>query len=242
MKFNKEVMYAYVDQLDFCDKEFVSALRTFLEGFRLPGEAQKIDRLMEKFAARYIECNQGQTLFASADTAYVLAYSIIMLTTDLHSPQVKNKMTKEQYIKMNRGINDSKDLPEEYLSSIYEEIEGKKIAMKETKEHTIATKSTKQSVASEKQRRLLYNLEMEQMAKTAKALMEAVSHAKAPFTSATHLDHVRPMFKLVWTPLLAAYSIGLQNCDDTEVASLCLEGIRCAIRIACIFGMQVGVS
>uniref|UniRef100_A0A8C4PVL8 ADP ribosylation factor guanine nucleotide exchange factor 2 n=1 Tax=Equus asinus asinus TaxID=83772 RepID=A0A8C4PVL8_EQUAS len=239
VRFNKEVMYAYVDQLDFCEKEFVSALRTFLEGFRLPGEAQKIDRLMEKFAARYIECNQGQTLFASADTAYVLAYSIIMLTTDLHSPQVKNKMTKEQYIKMNRGINDSKDLPEEYLSSIYEEIEGKKIAMKETKEHTIATKSTKQSVASEKQRRLLYNLEMEQMAKTAKALMEAVSHAKAPFTSATHLDHVRPMFKLVWTPLLAAYSIGLQNCDDTEVASLCLEGIRCAIRIACIFGMQL---
>nr|XP_060480336.1 brefeldin A-inhibited guanine nucleotide-exchange protein 2 [Panthera onca] len=238
-RFNKEVMYAYVDQLDFCEKEFVSALRTFLEGFRLPGEAQKIDRLMEKFAARYIECNQGQTLFASADTAYVLAYSIIMLTTDLHSPQVKNKMTKEQYIKMNRGINDSKDLPEEYLSSIYEEIEGKKIAMKETKEHTIATKSTKQSVASEKQRRLLYNLEMEQMARTAKALMEAVSHAKAPFTSATHLDHVRPMFKLVWTPLLAAYSIGLQNCDDTEVASLCLEGIRCAVRIACIFGMQL---
>uniref|UniRef100_A0A8C6S052 ADP ribosylation factor guanine nucleotide exchange factor 2 n=1 Tax=Nannospalax galili TaxID=1026970 RepID=A0A8C6S052_NANGA len=238
-RFNKEVMYAYVDQLDFCEKEFVSALRMFLEGFRLPGEAQKIDRLMEKFAARYIECNQGQTLFASADTAYVLAYSIIMLTTDLHSPQVKNKMTKDQYIKMNRGINDSKDLPEEYLSSIYEEIEGKKIAMKETKEHTIAAKSTKQNVASEKQRRLLYNLEMEQMAKTAKALMEAVSHAKAPFTSATHLDHVRPMFKLVWTPLLAAYSIGLQNCDDTEVASLCLEGIRCAIRIACIFGMQL---
>ena len=27
-------------------------------------------------------------LFASADTAYVLAYSIIMLTTDLHNPQV----------------------------------------------------------------------------------------------------------------------------------------------------------
>ncbi|KAF6727329.1 Brefeldin A-inhibited guanine nucleotide-exchange protein 1 [Oryzias melastigma] len=142
-RFNKEVMYAYVDQMDFQGKDFVSALRLFLEGFRLPGEAQKIDRLMEKFAARYLECNQGQTLFASADTAYVLAYSIIMLTTDLHSPQVKNKMTKEQYIKMNRGINDSKDLPEEYLSAIYDEIAGKKIAMKETKELTM--KSNKQS-------------------------------------------------------------------------------------------------
>lgn len=52
-------------------------------------------------------------------------------------------MTKEQYIKMNRGINDSKDLPEEYLSAIYDEIAGKKIAMKETKELTM--KSSKQS-------------------------------------------------------------------------------------------------
>uniref|UniRef100_A0A4W4GBQ3 SEC7 domain-containing protein n=1 Tax=Electrophorus electricus TaxID=8005 RepID=A0A4W4GBQ3_ELEEL len=234
---SKEVMYAYVDQMDFQGKDFVSALRMFLEGFRLPGEAQKIDRLMEKFAARYLECNQGQTLFASADTAYVLAYSIIMLTTDLHSPQVKNKMTKEQYIKMNRGINDSKDLPEEYLSAIYDEIAGKKISMKETKELTL--KSSKQSVASEKQRRLLYNVEMEQMAKTAKALMEAVSHVQAPFTSATHLEHVRPMFKLAWTPFLAAFSVGLQDCDDPEVASLCLEGIRCAIRIACIFTIQL---
>uniref|UniRef100_A0A4W5PNF3 SEC7 domain-containing protein n=1 Tax=Hucho hucho TaxID=62062 RepID=A0A4W5PNF3_9TELE len=234
---NKEVMYAYVDQMDFQGKDFVSALRLFLEGFRLPGEAQKIDRLMEKFAARYLECNQGQTEFASADTAYVLAYSIIMLTTDLHSPQVKNKMTKEQYIKMNRGINDSKDLPEEYLSAIYDEIAGKKIAMNEAKKITL--KSSKQSVANEKQRRLLYNVEMEQMAKTAKALMEAVSHVQAPFTSATHLDHVRPMFKLAWTPFLAAFSVGLQDCDDTEVASLCLEGIRCAIRIACIFTIQL---
>ncbi|KAL1249858.1 hypothetical protein QQF64_020863, partial [Cirrhinus molitorella] len=239
VKFNKEVMYCYVDRLDFCGKDFVSALRAFLEGFRLPGEAQKIDRLMEKFAARYLECNQGQTLFASADTAYVLAYSIIMLTTDLHSPQVKNKMTKEQYIKMNRGINDSKDLPEEYLSSIYDEIAGKKIAMKESKEYSITPKSSKQNVANEKQRRLLYNMEMEQMAKTAKALMEAVSHAQAPFFSATHLEHVRPMFKLAWTPLLAAFSVGLQDCDDQDVASLCLEGIRCAIRIACIFNMQL---
>lgn len=65
------------------------------------------------------------------------------LLTSLVLPKVKNKMTKEQYIKMNRGINDSKDLPEEYLSAIYDEIAGKKIAMKETKELTM--KSNKQS-------------------------------------------------------------------------------------------------
>ncbi len=60
-------------------------------------------------------------------------------------------------------------------------------------------------VANEKQRRLLYNVEMEQMAKTAKALMEAVSHAQAPFFSATHLEHVRPMFKVMTRSMPAEY-------------------------------------
>jgi hypothetical protein len=45
------------------------ALRHFLHGFRLPGEAQKIDRLMEKFAARFCEDHPGR--FKSVDTAYV---------------------------------------------------------------------------------------------------------------------------------------------------------------------------
>lgn len=60
--------------------------------YRLPGEAQKIDRFMEKFAERYLKCNPAS--FKSADVAYVLAYSVIMLNTDLHNPQVKKKMTK----------------------------------------------------------------------------------------------------------------------------------------------------
>jgi brefeldin A-inhibited guanine nucleotide-exchange protein len=56
-KHHRQIMYAYVDQMDFVQMDFLMALRKFLAGFRLPGEAQKIDRLMEKFAARYCECN-----------------------------------------------------------------------------------------------------------------------------------------------------------------------------------------
>lgn len=59
--------------------------------------------------------------------------------------QVKNKMTKEQYIKMNRGINDSKDLPEEYLSAIYNEIAGKKDINERNEGNIIPAKSSKQS-------------------------------------------------------------------------------------------------
>lgn len=36
-----------------------SIYRQFLWSFRLPGEAQKIDRMMEAFASRYCQCNPG---------------------------------------------------------------------------------------------------------------------------------------------------------------------------------------
>ena len=67
---NLEIMYAYVDLFDMNALDIVQALRAFLESFQLPGEAQKVDRLMEKFAARYLECNSTNSIFASADAAY----------------------------------------------------------------------------------------------------------------------------------------------------------------------------
>lgn len=85
-----KVMHAYVDSFDFQSMQFDEAIRVFLQGFRLPGEAQKIDRIMEKFSERYCKCNPS--VFTSADTAYVLAYSVILLNTDAHNPMVKNKV------------------------------------------------------------------------------------------------------------------------------------------------------
>ena len=58
-------MHAFVDMLDLSNMPFVDALRVFLQSFRLPGEAQKIDRFMLKFAERYIDGN-SQTPFANA--------------------------------------------------------------------------------------------------------------------------------------------------------------------------------
>ena len=77
----QDLMHIYVNLMNFSNMDFLKALRYFLEGFRLPGESQKIDRLMEKFASRYCECNPRQDIFKNADTVYVLAFSVIMLTT-----------------------------------------------------------------------------------------------------------------------------------------------------------------
>jgi hypothetical protein len=67
------------------------ALRVFLAEFRLPGEAQKIDRLMEAFAAKYCADNP-QSVFPNTDAAYILSFSVIMLNTDAHNPAIQQKV------------------------------------------------------------------------------------------------------------------------------------------------------
>ncbi|CAB1412907.1 unnamed protein product [Pleuronectes platessa] len=118
--FNIEVLHAFLDLHEFSDLHLVQALRQFLWSFRLPGEAQKIDRMMEAFAQRYCHCNPG--VFQSTDTCYVLSFAVIMLNTSLHNPNVKDKPPVQRFTAMNRGINDGGDLPEELLRNLYDSI------------------------------------------------------------------------------------------------------------------------
>jgi len=96
-RYNKEVMYAYVDYFDFGNMEFVPALRQFLDGFRLPGEAQKIDRLMEKFASRYCECNpkwESADFVCSLDSA---SFVIVQCTSWIQILSVKARLFLKSY-------------------------------------------------------------------------------------------------------------------------------------------------
>ncbi|CAN1305052.1 Brefeldin A-inhibited guanine nucleotide-exchange protein 2 [Linum perenne] len=179
-EFCLKVMHAYVDSFKFKAMGFGESIRYFLRGFRLPGEAQKIDRIMEKFAERYCKCNPNS--FTSADTAYVLAYSVIMLNTDAHNNMVKDKMSKADFIRNNRGIDDGKDLPEEYLSTIYDQIVKNEIKM--------------------------------------------------------NAAILRFMVEVCWGPMLAAFSMTLDQSDDKLATSQCLQGFRYAVHVTAVMGMQ----
>ncbi|KAJ1978064.1 guanine nucleotide exchange protein for ADP-robosylation factor [Dimargaris xerosporica] len=269
---NIAIMHAYVDSMQFVDLPFVTALREFLQGFRLPGESQKIDRFMLKFAERYVEGNPET--FANADTAYVLAYSVIMLNTDAHSPQVKHRMTKQDFVKNNRGIDENADLPEEYLGAIYDEIQNDEIILKDEHDPLNAinahaglpagggrdgtaydpnTASTGLGLALDVLRRrnsryeYFANLSRE-MANKSEALIKemlrkqsSVDMAKESdlFYHASHVEHVRPMFEIVWMAILAGISGPAQQLDDPVIIHLCLESFKHAIHIATTFDMEL---
>ena len=65
--------------------EYDLALRKLLFRFRLPGEAQQIERIVWEFAQSYYE--QNTTQYENADELFPLAYAIIMLATDAHNPK-----------------------------------------------------------------------------------------------------------------------------------------------------------
>lgn len=256
---NIAIMHAFIDMMDFAKRRFVDALRSFLQHFRLPGEAQKIDRFMLKFSERYV--TQNPNAFANADTAYVLAYSVILLNTDQHSSKMKGRrMTREDFIKNNRGINDNQDLPEEYLVSIFDEIANNEIVLDTEREQAansgapapvptgLASRAGQvfatvgRDIQGEK-----YTQASEEMANKTEQLYRsliraqrktAVKEALSRFIPATSVQHAGSMFNVTWMSFLSGLSAPMQDTQNLKSIKLCMEGMRIATRISCTFDLE----
>ena len=70
---------------------------TFFRGVPA-GEAQKIDRIMERFAERY--CKDNPDVFKTSDGAYLLSFALIMLNTDAHNPMADKKLSLDDFVSM----------------------------------------------------------------------------------------------------------------------------------------------
>lgn len=128
---NKEYLDLFIEDFDFSNTSLDEAMRSLFAAFRLPGESQQIERIMEKFAEHYITGENNIKDVADKDSAFVLSYAIIMLNTDLHNPQVKNHMTDEQFKRNLRKTNGGNDFAPEYLDHIYYTIKQREIIIPE---------------------------------------------------------------------------------------------------------------
>ncbi|KAJ0090390.1 hypothetical protein Patl1_13715 [Pistacia atlantica] len=245
-EFPLAVMHAFVDSMKFSGKKFDTAIREFLKGFRLPGEAQKIDRIMEKFAERYCADNPG--LFKNADTAYILAYSVIMLNTDAHNPMVWPKMSKSDFVRMN-AVNDAEECaPTELLEEIYDSIVKEEIKMKDD-----LTKNNRQKPEGVERGGLvsILNLalpkqtsstdtksESEAIIKQTQAIFRNQGIKRGVFYTSQRIELVRPMVEAVGWPLLAAFSVTMEEGENKPRVLLCMEGFKAGIHIAHVLGMD----
>ncbi|XP_076942827.1 ARF guanine-nucleotide exchange factor GNOM-like [Bidens hawaiensis] len=207
-QFCVDVLQEYAKTFDFQEMNLDIALRVFLETFRLPGESQKIQRVVEAFAERYYE--QSPNIFANKDAALLLSYSLIMLNTDQHNSQVKKKMTEDDFIRNNRRINGGEDLPREYLSELFHSICENEIRM--TPEQGVGIPA----ITHDNWVGLIHK-----------------SRQTAPFIicgSGVQINN--KMFAILSGPTVAALSVVLDLVDQENVLQTCIDGFLNVAKIA----------
>ena len=143
-KYNNIKFYNYKDQ------HLLSALRLFLSTFKLPGDSQKIDRILEQFAIKYHKDNPSS--FESSDQIYFIAFSIMILQTSIHNPNVKDKLTLEQFVQMH---NDTPKVDFNYLKDIYEEIQRNPFSLPELDQANTKSNTNKEETIKKEKKRIL---------------------------------------------------------------------------------------
>ncbi|KAL9550016.1 hypothetical protein PS6_005777 [Mucor atramentarius] len=207
---NVETLRAYMEQFDFSGKRMDEAMRMILETFRLPGESQQIMRVTEAFAATYFA--SGPKEIATIDAAEVLAYSVIMLNVDQHSPQIRrqSRMSVEQYIRNVSGVNDKKDFPRDYLVSIYEAIQQNEILMPEEHEGLLG-----------------FNYAWKQL--------QHRSTMCGQFIQCHTSTYDKAVFELSWKPVVAAISYVFNTAQDDDTLEKAITGFRQCASLAAHF-------
>ena len=117
----------FTNSFDFTQQTIDQSLRNFLDSFTLPGEAQQVDRILQAFSQKFHKDNPE--LFKTSESVYLLSSSLMILQTDLHNPQVKEKMKLGDFFKMTKGINDGGDFSSDYLRTMYNSINEQPLAI-----------------------------------------------------------------------------------------------------------------
>ena len=232
---NKQVMTEWMDLLDFAELTLDDGLRKLLKEFTLPGEGQKIDRIVQIFASKYFKDNTKS--FNSANAAYTLSYLLIMLQTDAHNPHIKEKdrMKLPSFIKLAKGINDGEDLPEEELIGFYNRILETPLGI-----HTMG--ETKK-IVSEIQGQSIKRKERQFQLETVKMLVKGQELIRQKqddlYYKVKNTDYIRPLFKeIIWSPVLAVFSVLLEKSEDLKIIQLCVDGFSNCIILTGMHNMD----
>lgn len=252
------VMHAYIDQESYADLTIDAALRELLKGFRLPGEAQKIDRIMEKFAERY--CNDNVGAFSSADGPYLLAFALIMLNTDAHNPRAEKKLSCEDFVTMCQAQDGSGAfepiLPRPELEAMYRRILAQEIPLPSSASGSDLAASTgkRRGLQASKLAAALglshlfrnerwdkqqgVAMERAYLLKHARELVSRGQQAEHMWHTANHAEHVTAMLQIIGDSVRRGLVAALQSAHDAGFASPVLDGFLLAIRLAGMLGLD----
>ncbi|KAK3846180.1 MAG: hypothetical protein J3R72DRAFT_380241 [Linnemannia gamsii] len=203
---NSEVLNHFIQLFDFNGKRLDESLRELLETFRLPGESQQIERIMELFAATYFATKPRA--IASQDAAFILGYAVVMLNTDQHNRVVKGRMSLEQFSKNLKGVNNGDNFPPDYLAEVYEAIRKREIVLPQEHEGQLG-----------------FNYAWKELLRRA--------DTAGPLIVSNTAMYDKELFMSSWKPIMSAISYAFNVAQDDATLQKSLTGYyQCAILAA----------
>eukprot|EP00668_Euglena_longa_P000037 GGOE01000045.1.p1 GENE.GGOE01000045.1~~GGOE01000045.1.p1 ORF type:complete len:971 (+),score=375.86 GGOE01000045.1:171-2915(+) len=156
-------------------------------------------------------------------------------------------MAKAQFLAQLKGINNGKDLPQQYLEGIYDRIEKSPFTNDEVGAVNgaaaaealalLGTAGSSLFLSKKVRKQMQYTVESHTMLRQTKDLLEQRSHSAEVYYAANDISYVRPIFSVIWAPIHAAFSTSLEEATEPTVVQLCLQGFEHGIHIAALFEM-----
>jgi hypothetical protein len=145
----KRIYNAFVSKFNVVGLDLDLTLRRLLYLFKLPGEAQKIDRVMQVFSKHYYDANCGENTplplvreaIKSPKEAYTLVFALIMLNTDAHTENLPKRMSCQEFLDNIRySTKEGIFIDNDYLSDMYYRIVNEEIRMQDAARYPFASK------------------------------------------------------------------------------------------------------
>lgn len=231
--FNTVVRETYLEWLAFNDMSVLEALKYYLSLFELPGESQKVERILESFAKQYTLDNPGTY---TQDATHLLSFLLMMLHTNIHNPQVIDKMNLQSFLNIGKNIdNGGKPVSQEVLTRFYHEIVATPLAVHSLEKRKREIQDS--LVRSFREKQELFKLESIK-------LIENYSLKAKDFDIADDYQFVENsaclqlFISTMWTSLMAFFSTSIANCEDIEYLTALVDATMSMIKLLDVFNMQ----
>lgn len=195
-------------------------------------------------------CTDNPGLFKTADTAYVLAYAIILLQADAHYLTGWPKLSKSDFVHMNASSAEE-SAPQELLEEIYDNIVQEELIMKDDSVDCLKKSKHKLELSGRRGLLTVLNLafprrspstdsksEKEDVLNQIQTVIKEQSEKKGVFYTSHRIEILRPMVEVVGWPLLATFSVAMGEADNSTRISICMEGFKEGILLTYVLGMD----
>ncbi|ORC93637.1 uncharacterized protein TM35_000015140 [Trypanosoma theileri] len=210
VRFFEEQLKGFLDEFDYRNKSVLSCIRETAYRMCMPGEAQKIDRVMEAFAKKWNTDNRDSDKsinpFSTEHAPFILAFSLIMLNTDQHSGKMVKPMTQEDFRRIHRDSDGGTSLPDEFLNDLYDDVKAHPIIMADMIDTGFTNDVT-------------WDLEMQESSPLEGSISSDVIKSfsmQSISSNESNLNFIHALhpfvFQALWKECLTAFSNTLQGC------------------------------